>query len=293
LREFFGADFQTFNRSRTNVICSFTRPDRCLVPALGGDAMRPALTLARFVVLEARRTGLPLSVICALGIGMGLAGFLSRLALTESVTLQTGVLASFFRVTAVLMTAALVVTSVVRELNDKGTDLLLSLPISRTTYYLGKLAGFAACGAILAGIFSAVMLFWCPPGAVAVWCLSLTLEVSLMAVVSLFFVMTIGDVVPALAAVAGCYFLSRVMASFQSIAMSPLADQPNSLQQLAASGIDLVALLLPPLDSATQTVWLLYAPPSAVEFLHLAGMLVVYGTLVTAAGLFDFHRRNL
>lgn len=255
--------------------------------------MRPALTLARFVVLEARRTGLPLLVICALGIGIGLAVFLSSLALTESATLQTGVLASFFRVTAVFMTAAFVVTSIVRESNDKGTELLLSLPISRTTYYFGKLAGFAACGSVLAGIFSVVMLFWSPPGAVAVWCLSLMLEVSLMVAISLFFVVTMGDVVPALAAVAGCYLLSRVMATFQSIAISPLADQPNSLQQLATSGIDLVALLLPPLDSATRTEWLLYAPPSAVEFLHLAGMLVVYEALVIAAGLFDFHRRNL
>lgn len=255
--------------------------------------MRPALTLARFVVLEARRTGLPLLVICALGIGIGLASFLSRLALTESATLQTGILASFFRVTAVFLTAAFVVTSIVRESNDKGTELLLSLPISRTTYYFGKLAGFAACGSVLAGIFSAVMLFWSPPGAVAVWCLSLMLEVSLMAAISLFFVVTMGDVVPALAAVAGCYFLSRVMASFQAIAISPLANEPNSLQQFAVGGVDLVALLLPPLDRATQTAWLLYAPPTAVELLHLAGMLVVYGALVIAAGLFDFHRRNL
>ena len=255
--------------------------------------MRPALTLARFVVLEACRTGLPLLVVCALALGVGLAGFLSRLALTESATLQTGVLASFFRVSAVFMTAAFVVTSMVRESNDKGTELLLSLPISRTTYYLGKATGFAACGTILAGIFSAALLFWCPPGAVAVWCLSLMLEVSLMAVVSLFFVMTIGDVVPALAAMAGCYLLSRVMVSFQAIAISPLAEPPDGLQQLATNGIDLVALLLPPLDRATQTVWLLYAAPSSAEFLHLAGMRFVYGTLVTAAGLVDFHRRNL
>jgi ABC-type Na+ efflux pump permease subunit len=191
------------------------------------------------------------------------------------------------------MTVAFVVTSMVRESNDKGTELLLSLPISRTTYYLGKLAGFAACGTILAGIFSAVMLFWSPPGVVAAWCLSLMLEVSLMAAVSLFFVMTIGDVVPALTAVVGCYLLSRMMASFQSIAVSPLAEQPDNLQQIATSGIDLVALLLPPLDRATQTVWLLYAQPSAAEFMHLAGMLFLYGTLVTAAGLVDFHRRNL
>ena len=255
--------------------------------------MRSVLTLARFVVLEARRTGLPLLVVCALGIGIGLAGFLSQLALTESAMLQAGVLAAFFRVTAVFLAAAFVITSMVRESNDKGIEILLSLPISRTTYYLGKLAGFAICGAVLAGVFSLAMLLWSPPLSVAVWFTSLALEVLLIAVVSLFFVVTLGDVVPALAATAGMYLLSRVIAAIQSISDSPLVSDQNSLQKVARSGVDLVALLLPPLDRATQTVWLLYGPPSPGEFLQIAGTLLVYCALVTAAGLFDFHRRNL
>jgi len=159
--------------------------------------MRAALTIARFVVLEARRSGLPLLAICALGVGVGLAGFLSRLALTESAALQAGVLAAFFRVTAVFLVASFVITSTVRESNDKGIELLLSLPISRSSYYLGKIAGFVACGGLLAGVFSLAMLVWSPPLAVGVWYVSLVLEVSLMAIVSLFFVITMVNVVPA------------------------------------------------------------------------------------------------
>ncbi len=257
------------------------------------NAVRAALTLARFVLLEARRTRLPLLVLCALGAGLGLAAFLSQLALTESASLQAGVLAAFYRATAVFVTAAFVVTSMVRESNDKGTELLLSLPISRTAYYLGKLAGFAASGGIVAGVFSLVMLLWSPPLAVAAWFVSLVLEVVLIAIVSLFFVVTLGDVVPALAASAGMYLLGRTVAAIQSISASPLSAEGDSMQKLASWGVDAVALLLPPLDRATQTTWLLYSPPSLGEFLHVAGGLVAYGALVTAAGLFDFHRRNL
>jgi len=255
--------------------------------------MRSALTIARFVILEARRSGLPWLAIGALGVGVGLAGFLSRLALTESAALQTGILAAFFRVTTVFLLVTFVVTSMVREASDKGLELLLSLPISRTSYYVGKLAGFVACGGVLSVVFSCALLFWGPPLAVGIWCVSLALEVSLMAVVGLFFVITMANVVPALTAVAGCYFLSRVIASIQSIAVSPLAGEPGTLQKLAVNGIDLVALLLPPLEKATQTEWLMYAIPSIGEFLRIAGLLVVYGALVLAAGLFDFHRRNL
>lgn len=254
--------------------------------------MKSGLTLARFVLLEARRTGLPLLALGALASGVGLAGFLSQLALTESSALQAGILAAFLRIFVVFLTGAFVVTSMVRESSDKGVELILSLPISRTSFYLGKLAGFVASGAVLATVFSVVMLLWSPPVSVAVWFLSLLLEVFLIAAVSLFFVVTLGQVVPALAAIAGTYFLGRVVAAIQAISASPLSGE-SGLQQAARWAVDAVALLLPPLDKATQTVWLLYGPPPAGEFLGVAGMLFVYATLVIAAGLFDFHRRNL
>lgn len=257
-----------------------------------GDQMRSVLTLARFVLLEARRTGLPLLALSTLGAGIGMAGFLSQLALTESSHLQSGILAAFFRVSVVFLTGTFVVTSMVRESSDKGIELLLSLPISRTTFYLGKLAGYAATGGMLAAAFSLVMLVWGAPLSVAAWFVSLLLEVILIASVSLFFVVTLGQIVPALAAAAGTYILGRVVASVQAISTSPL-NEDSMLQRIAGWGIDAVALLLPPLDRATQTVWLLYGPPLPGEFLALGGLLLVYGVLVTAAGLFDFHRRNL
>ena len=255
--------------------------------------MQAALTLARFVLLEARRTGLPLMFGCAAAAGMGLAGFLSQLALTESIALQAGVLAAFFRLCAVFLTATFVITSMVRESNDKGTELLLSMPISRTTYYLGKLAGFALCGGALAAAFSLVMLLWSTPLAVAAWFVSLAVEVSLMAAVSLFFVVTLSQVVPALAATTGLYLLGRVVAAIQSVSAGPLLSEEGYLQKIAGWGIDAVALVLPPLDRATQTVWLLYGAPASDDYLQVIGALLLYGALVAAAGLFDFHRRNL
>lgn len=255
--------------------------------------MRPALTLARFVLLEARRTGLPLLVLCALASGLGLAGFLSQLALTESASLQAGILAAFFRICAVFLTATFVVTSMVRESGDKGTELLLSLPISRTTYYLSKLFGYSLCGCVLAIVFALVMLLWSPWLATAAWFGSLVLELALVAAFSLFFVVSIGQVVPALAAAGGIYLLARAIAGIQAISASPLTDESDRLHRLAAWGVDGVALLLPPLDKATQTFWLLYGAPGGLEFLRITGALILYGVLVVAAGLFDFHRRNL
>lgn len=255
--------------------------------------MRSSLTLARFVVLEARRTHLPLLVICALAAGIGLAGFLSQLALTESVSLQVGVLAAFYRACAVFLIATFVVTSMVRESGDKGTELFLSMPISRAGYYLGKLLGFSACGALLATAFALSMLLWSPPAAVAAWYFSLVLEVALIAAASLFFVITLGQVVPALAACVGLYLLGRTISAIQAISASPLAADDFSFQKIAGWAVDAVALLLPPLDKAAQTSWLLYGPPEIWNYVAFSGSVLAYAILVAAAGLFDFHRRNL
>jgi hypothetical protein len=155
------------------------------------------------------------------------------------------------------------------------------------------LTGFAISGAILAAAFSMVLLWWCPPAAVFAWFVSLAAETALIAAVSLFFVSSLGQVVPALAAVGGVYLLGRAISAIQSIAASPLAPESGTAQQMAVWAIDGIALLLPPLNRVTQTEWLLYAPPTVLEFMQLMGTLAVYGLLITAAGLFDFHRRNL
>jgi len=68
--------------------------------------------------------------------------------------------------------------------------------------------------------------------------------------------------------------------------------QKSRLKTRLVSGEE-VALLLPRLDAATRSEWLLYAPPGPGEYAVAVGALVLYAGLLCAAGLFDFHRRNL
>ncbi len=257
------------------------------------NAMRTAGTITRLVLLEARRTRLTIVVGIALAAGLGLAGFLSKLALTEGAALQAAVLAAFLRATAVFIVAAFVTSSMVREANDKGTELLLSLPISRNSYYLGKLGGYAAVGGLVSAIFALALLGWGSPPAVALWFISLFVETTLVASVSLFFVITLGEVLPALAASGGLYLLGRTIGAFQSIAASPLIGDESGTQRIAGWAVEAIALLLPPLDRATQTSWILYGPPSEAEFGIIAAGMALYCALMAFAGLFDFHRRNL
>ena len=252
----------------------------------------PAVILARSVLLEARRGGLPWLALAAVAVAFILAAFLSQVALTESRALQAALMAALLRACAVFLLASQVVSSTLREIQDKGLEFMLSLPLSRSTHYLGRLLGFVACGAALAAAFALPLLAWAPPGAVALWGLSLACELALVAAAALFFAMTLAQLVGALAATLGLYLLARSIAAIQAIAGGPLAEA-SAADRVARYALDAVGLLLPRLDGVTQTGWLLYEAPSLPVYAWSLAELAVFALLLIAAGLFDFHRRNL
>jgi ABC-type transport system involved in multi-copper enzyme maturation permease subunit len=254
--------------------------------------MPPALLLARAALLEARRTGLPWLLLGLLAGSLALAAFLSQVALTEGRELQAAVVAALLRAGAAFLLAAHVAASVVREANDKVLELALALPLSRQEYYLGKLLGYAAVGLVLALASAAPLLLWSAPAAVALWGGSLALELLLVVAATLFFAMTLANVVAGIAATAALYLLGRTIAAIQLLARGPLAEE-GWTQVLARGAVDAVALLLPRLDAATRSDWLLYGLPPPGEYATGLLSLVAYAALLAAAGLFDFHRRNL
>jgi ABC-type Na+ efflux pump permease subunit len=252
----------------------------------------PAATLVRLVLLEARRGGLPWLALASILLSAALALFLSRVAITESTSLQIAVVAALLRACSVFLVASHVAASTAREINDKGLELMLALPLSRSSHYVGRLAGFAACGLIVAAAFALPLWLWAPGAKVLAWGASLAVETALVAAIALFFAMTLGQLVPALAATAGLYLVARVMPTIRLISSGPLAED-SPLQIAARWTVEGLALLLPPVDGMTRTEWLLYELPGVRAYaMALAGALV-YGTLVAAAGLFDFHRRNV
>ena len=249
-------------------------------------------TFARFILLEARRGGLPWLALAAVAVALALAAFLSQVALTETRELQASVMGALLRASAAFLITVHVASSTVRELNDKGLELFLSFPLPRSTQYLGRLAGFAATAVFLALACALVLLAVAPLPAVALWGLSLAVEGVLVAAAALFFSLTLAQLVPAIAATAGLYMLARSMAAIQAMASSPLSE-PSAAGEAARFAVDAVALLLPRLDAATRTEWLLYGASFDGDYARALLGMALYAVLVTAAGLFDFYRRSL
>jgi ABC-type transport system involved in multi-copper enzyme maturation permease subunit len=252
----------------------------------------PLPVVARYVLVEARRSGLPwVAAVCVLAV-MTATLFLARVTLSEGAALQAAAAAALLRAAAVFVLAAHVIASVTREANDRGLDLALALPVSRSAFYLGKLLGFGALALVLACVFALPLLAWARPADVAAWGLSLALEAALVGAAALLFASVLAHNVAAIAATAGLYLLARAMAAIQAIAAGPLAED-SAAGRLARQAVDAIALLLPRLDAATRSDWLLYGAPAAGELALLLAGLALYILLLAAAGLFDFTRRNL
>lgn len=252
--------------------------------------MPPAFTVARYVLVEARRSGLPwLALGCVLA-ALGAAAFAGQVAITETRELQAATAGAVLRVCAAFLIATNVVASVAREGSDRGLEFALTLPLSRAQYYLGKLAGFATCAVLVATSFALPMLLWSEPVSIAAWWISLAAEGALVAAIALFFSMTLGNVTPALGATAAFYLLGRSLSAMQAIAAGPF---DNSRESPFGGAIEIVALLLPKLDQTTRTEWLVYGETIRDDWWIGLGGLALYFVVAAAGGLFDFSRRNL
>jgi ABC-type transport system involved in multi-copper enzyme maturation permease subunit len=254
--------------------------------------MATIASLARITVLEAVRNRLVWLAAVVIVTTLGLAQFLNQVAIAESREIQSAVLAALLRAAAVFIAAAFVVTSMVREWNDKVSELLLSLPAPRSAYFFGKFAGYAALALVLAPLSALPLSLVAEHGGLALWTFSLFCELLIVTAMSMFCVLSLNQVVPAFAAVAGFYLLSRSMAAIQIIASAPL-QEPTLPDRIANAIVGLIAYLLPALDRMTQTSWL---PEAGLVSVGTVGTVLVqtavYVVLICSASLFDLYRKN-
>jgi len=254
--------------------------------------LRHILPIARYTLLEALRNRLLWLALILIAAGLAFTQFLQQVSITESNQIQAALLAALLRVGAVFMLAGFVVTSMVREFNDKVMELILSRPMRRSSYFVGKLAGFTAVALALALIFSLPLALFAPVPRVALWGLSLACELLLVTAFALFCVLSLTQVMSALAAVAGFYLLSRSISALQIMVANPLSDTLSLGQGVVGYVVDAIAFVLPGMDRMTQTAWLIYSAPTAAELGQLLVQTVAYVLLLCGAALFDLQRKN-
>jgi hypothetical protein len=249
--------------------------------------------LAFYVLVEAWRSRFALLLALLLLAGSGLGAFLGQVAITETGAVQASLLAALLRLSTVFLLSLFCVSSLVREFAEKGIYLLLSLPLPRPVYLLGKFVGFAALSLFVAALCGTFLLFYAPPLAVLWWSVSLWCELLIMVLVSMLCAIGLNHATPAFSMVLGFYLLSRVMGAIQQMAASTWYNTQTLADRFIEGFIGLLGFLLPNLEQFTDSAWLIYPPANAAFLWPVLAQTLIYLALLGAMNAFDLYRKNL
>jgi hypothetical protein len=250
-------------------------------------------TIGKYTALEALRTRVPATALLTLVLLVCASLFVRELAATEAARFQIAFYASAARLCAVFLTSVYVLTSISREFNDKGLEVVLALDVPRSHYICGKLAGFMLAAILIATVVSLPLWVLAPSVAALMWTLSLVVELALVSAISLFCVVTFSQLLPAAGFVAAFYLLARSIDGMRLMSAHPVTGADAPSQQVMTALIETLGYLLPALDRWTATSWLVDAAPEPSALAGIALQGAIYLVLLTSAALFDFHRRGL
>jgi Cu-processing system permease protein len=253
--------------------------------------MQLIYSLAKMTLLEAVRNRLLWLAALVVGTALSLSGFLSQVALVESVEIEATILAALLRAASVFIVATFVITSMVRESNDKVNELVLSQAMPQAAYFCGRLSGFFLIAMVLAFLFALPLTLLAPPAHVALWMGSLICELLIVVSVSLFCVLSLTQLLPSFSATIGFYVLARSMAAMQVIASFSLGTHPW-VDKVITHIVNLIALILPSLDQMTQSSWLLNGGPTLPVLGTILFQTLIYVALISSAALFDLYRKS-
>lgn len=254
--------------------------------------MRSAATIARYTLLEARHTRLPVLAACAILLLVGASFFAEQLTITEGTRFQIGLYAAGARLAAVFIAALYVLASMAREFDDKGLDVMLALDLPRAHYLIGKLGGYIAIGVLLAAAASVPLAIAAPWHAALQWGISLGAELAVIVAFALFCIVSLGHLTLAASLVAGFYLLGRSLAAVRLMAANPVAGGDSLAHEVMRWTIEALALLMPAFDEFTRTAWVVDTPAGWTDLAIVAAHGALYVSLLAAAALFDFYRRD-
>jgi len=249
------------------------------------------LTISRFSLIEAIR-GKIIWIIAALMImAMMLSLFVSQAALTETRESQVALMAGFLRISSILVMIFFVVSSIARDFQDKSIELLFAVSIPRYQVFIGKFFGFSLLSFLISGFYFFIFLFFSEAEAAFIWSVSFWFELSLMALLSLIFILSLENVALSLMISLGIYVLMRLMPAIQSMGEGPMQD--GLFNQFINSMIDIIALFLPRLDLFSQSSWLIVNEISGIDIISFLIEFMLYVTFFILVGVFDLKRKSI
>ncbi len=251
------------------------------------------LTIAKYSIWEAVRDKFLLFILLGVIVFFCVSMFIGELAITEGVQMQSALLASTLRLFSVFTMGLFVITSMIREFNDKGFELILSHPVPRSSYYFGKFAGFSAVALLIALMSACCLCLYVPANLALFWSFSLFCELLIIIALSLLSLFSFNSITISFSVVMAFYVLSRSIEAIQLISDSPILASASMSHQFINGFLDIIAYVIPDLHKFTQTDWLVYVTDFNAELFIVIGQTLIYIILLSCVALFDLYRKEL
>jgi ABC-type transport system involved in multi-copper enzyme maturation permease subunit len=251
------------------------------------------LTIAKYSIWEAVRDKFLVFILLGVIVFFCVSLFIGELAITEGAQMQSALLASALRLLSVFTMGLFVITSMIREFNDKGFELILSHPVPRSSYYFGKFIGFSVVAFLIALMSACCLYLYVPAGLVLFWSFSLFCELLIIISFSLLSLFSFSSITISFSVVIAFYMLSRSIEAIQLISDSPILISSSMSHQFINSLLDAIAYIIPDLYKFTQTDWLIYAVDIKTDMIVVISQSLIYISLLSCVALFDLYRKEL
>jgi len=251
------------------------------------------LTIAKYSIWEAIRDKFLIFILIGVVTFFCISLFIGELAITESAQMQAAILASSLRLFSVFTMSLFVITSMIREFNDKGFELILSHPVPRSSYYFGKFAGFSVVALLIALMSLFCLWIYVPVNFALFWSFSLFCELLIIISLSLLCLFSFNSITISFSVVMAFYILSRSIEVIQLISDSPILPIGSMSHKFMNSLLDVIAYIIPDLNKFTQTDWLIYVSDINADMFIVIGQTLIYIILLSSVALFDLYRKEL
>ena len=257
-------------------------------------------TTIKYIFLTAIRDWLFIGLSGAILLAVGISFFLGGTALVEQGQMIVVYATGAARVILVIGLIVFVCFHVRRSFENREVEVILTKPVSRSSFVFSYWAGFAMLAVIVVIPLTILVFLMMDVNffGMLIWSLSLIFESLIVVAFALACSLMLQSAVSSVMVSFGFYFIARMMGFFTAIIDKPAILRDVSWAWVMENVLTATSIVLPRLDLFGNSKWLVYGVGSDAN-LWLWDSLpvfvvqsIVYVPLLLLMAIFDFKRRQ-
>jgi len=251
------------------------------------------ITLIQFFLLNySQRKNLVLLLIILL-VGFMSSQFVSELSLTNSAEAKFSYQIEFYRYGFVLLSALILIVAVADDFASRQFENLLSMPVSRWQYLVAQISAVAILNAVMVILASFVLAFEVDLNVLALWSISMWLELMLCSFLALLAILSLEKVPSAMMLLLSLYVLSRASPIIlEIIAQSVYYSDGDTINETILWLFKIITYVLPNPHVFVQNDLFYSLKLSQINISQQALWVILYCAFIGLVASFDFYRKE-